>query len=157
MRHFFSMVLVVILLASITPLAVADRAMMYNDVRANPSDNVDNPFDLSTANYSAPFAFKEYSATMAIGYESNVTFSLNSTYINFSSSASVPVYIKAYYWNGSSWISAYSKTINVDKTATDYGPYTITGLSSGKPFYIRLSKTQYSGYKCIGTIVVEGN
>lgn len=158
MKRFLCLAFIFVLVVCIVPSSIADKALMYNDVRADPSANVDDPYDLDSSNYSASFGFKNYSATMAIKYASSVTVNLNSTYINFQSSASVPVTIKAYYWNGSYWInSGYSNTISVNKTATNYGPYTITGLSSNKPFYIKLSKTQYTGYKCKGTIVVEGN
>ena len=158
MKRFLSLVLTLFLAIGFASSSIADRAIMYNDTRADPSANVDDPYDLDFSNYSAPFAFKEQSTTMAIKYASTVKIRLNSTYINFSSSASVPVTIKAYYWNGSYWIyTGYIETINIDKTAHNYGPYTVTGLSTNKPFYIKLSKTQYKGYKCIGTIVVEGN
>ena len=66
MKRFLFLAFIFVLVVCIVPSSFADKALMYNDVRADPSANVDDPYDLDSSNYSASFGFKNYSATMAI-------------------------------------------------------------------------------------------
>lgn len=66
------------------------------------------------------------------------------------------VYVKAYYWNGTTWKRATvtPSSVKVSKNMATY-TFNVTGISRGTAFYVKLSKTEYTGYKFIGNITIS--
>lgn len=125
---------------------------------ANPDNNRDDPYDLSGSNYTSVFAFKEYSTTIAIKVpaDGNATVTLTNAYMNFDSTNKPTVYVKAYYWNGTTWKRATvtPSSVKVSKNMATY-TFNVTGISRGTAFYVKLSKTEYTGYKFTGNITIS--
>ena len=65
-------------------------------------------------------------------------------------------YVKAYYWNGTTWKRATvtPSSVKVSKNMATY-TFNVTGISRGTAFYVKLSKTEYTGYKFIGNITIS--
>lgn len=161
-KFFLGLLLCLMVMMGCVAFANADTAVMFDDqlinLCADPNSNVDNPFDLSSSDYTSTFNFASYSTTKAIKVPSNgtATVTLTDAYMNFSSSSKPTVYVKAYYWNGSTWKTAKvtPSSVKVSKTKTSY-TFTVSGISSGSAFYVKLSKTEYSGYKFTGKITIS--
>ncbi len=162
MKKFFLAMLLCVMAVGCIAFASADTAVMFDDqminLCADPNSNVDNPFDLSSSNYTSTFNFASYTTTKAIKVPSDgkVTVTLDDAYMNFSSSSKPTVYVKAFYWNGSTWKSATVSpaSVKVSKTKSSYS-FTVSGISKGTAFYVKLSKTEYSGYKFTGKITIS--
>ncbi len=162
MKKFFSTLLVLTLVFACFATAVAETGVMYNDSSivtcANPDNNRDDPYDLSGSNYTSVFAFKEYSTTIAIKVpaDGNTTVTLTNAYMNFDSTNKPTVYVKAYYWNGTTWKRATvtPSSVKVSKNMATY-TFNVTGISRGTAFYVKLSKTEYTGYKFTGNITIS--
>lgn len=128
-------------------------------VLANPDTNKDNPYSLTYG--PRGFSFKQYTATYSIEAPSDGTVSVSLTNTCLSINRSVTCYIQANYWNGTAWKAATvivpgqnSAQITVNGTASSYS-FSVTGLPAGAPFYIRLSKSSYTGYAVSGSITVS--
>jgi hypothetical protein len=162
MKKFLIGLLVLTLVLSCTVFAYADTAVMYDDqfinLCADPNSNVDNPYNLSSSSYKSTFNFANYSTTKAIKVPSDgtATVTLTDAYMNFSSTSKPTVYVKAYYWNGSTWIKATvtPSSVKVSKTKATY-TFSVSGISKGTAFYVKLSKTEYTGYKFTGSITIS--
>lgn len=161
-EKFFSTLLVLTLVFACFATAVAETGVMYNDSSivtcANPDNNRDDPYDLSDSNYTSVFAFKESSTTMAIKVpaDGDATVTLTNAYMNFDSTNKPTVYVKAYYWNGTTWKRATvtPSSVKVSKNMATY-TFNVTGISRGTAFYVKLSKTEYTGYKFTGNITIS--
>lgn len=162
MKKVFAALLIMVIALSSVVSAYAYTGVMYNDqiisTYANPDDTVNNPFDLGSRNYTSSFSFKSYSATQAIKVpaDGKATVTLSNAYMDFSSTRTPTVYVKAYYWNGQTWKSATvtPSSVKVSKTKADYS-FTVSGISKGSAFYVKLSKTEYSGYYFKGGITIS--
>ncbi|MDO4837080.1 MAG: hypothetical protein Q4B32_01675 [Clostridia bacterium] len=162
MKRFLLVLMALTMVMGSVSFASADTAVMYDDDQlfnlcADPNSNVDNPFDLSSSSYTSTFNFAKYTTTKAIKVPSdgNATVTLTDACMNFSSSSKPTVYVKAYYWNGSTWKNAKvtPSSVKVSKTKANYS-FTVSGISSGSAFYVKLLKTEYSGYKFTGKIEI---
>ena len=107
-------------------VAAAEGIVPYG----NPDTTLDNPQSLP---YSSSFSFKEGS------------------YLTTNRTAKIS--IKAYYWNGSTWKSSDSSSVTINNTKADYS--VTLSVSANKPLYVRLSKTDYTGYYAKGTLTIE--
>ena len=112
-------------------VAAAEGIVPYG----NPDTTLDNPQSLP---YSSSFSFKEGSTT-------------NDAYLTTNRTAKIS--IKAYYWNGSTWKSSDSSSVTINNTKADYS--VTLSVSANKPLYVRLSKTDYTGYYAKGTLTIE--
>ncbi len=162
MKKFLLALLLCVMAVGCIAFASADTAVMLNDwmidLYADPNGNVDNPFDLSSSDYTSSFNFASHVVTNAIKVPSDgkVTMTLDDAYMNFRSSGKPTVYVEAFYWNGSTWKSAKvtPASVKVSKTKSSYS-FTVSGISKGTAFYVKLSKTEYSGYKFTGKITIS--
>lgn len=162
MKKSLSFLLMLTMVFSCIASASAYTGVMHNDqsimTYANPDDTVDNPHDLGSSAYTSVFAFQNSSSTEAIKVPSDgkATVTLSDAYMNFTSTGKPTVYVKAYYWNGSTWKSATvsPSSAKVSKTKDDY-TFTVSGISRGTAFYVKLSKTEYTGYKFMGDITIS--
>lgn len=126
-------------------VAVAEGIVPYG----NPDTTIDSPKELP---YRSSFSFKNGSTTDAIKRSSSsITVELQDAYLTTNRSAKIT--IKAYYWNGSTWKSADSDTVTIDNTQSDYS--VTLNVSSGSVFYVKLSKTDYTGYYAKGTLNIK--
>lgn len=124
---------------------LADEIVPYG----NPDDTIDTPESLP---YSSSFSFKNGSTTNAIERSSStITVTLHDAYLTTNRSAKIA--IKAYYWNGQTWISADSDSVTIDNTKADYSVK--LNVSSGSVFYVRISKSDYPGYYAKGTLSIK--
>ena len=110
---------------------------------------LDNPQSLP---YSSSFSFKEGSTTNEFKTSSgSITVKLEDAYLTTNRTAKIS--IKAYYWNGSTWKSSDSSSVTINNTKADYS--VTLSVSANKPLYVRLSKTDYTGYYAKGTLTIE--
>lgn len=88
--------------------------------------------------------------------DGDATVTLTNAYMNFDSTNKPTVYVKAYYWNGTTWKRATvtPSSVKVSKNMATY-TFNVTGISRGTAFYVKLSKTEYTGYKFIGNITIS--
>lgn len=80
-----------------------------------------------------------------------ITVKLEDAYLTTNRTAKIS--IKAYYWNGSTWKSSDSSSVTINNTKADYS--VTLSVSANKPLYVRLSKTDYTGYYAKGTLTIE--
>lgn len=126
-------------------VAAAEGIVPYG----NPDTTLDNPQSLP---YSSSFSFKEGSTTNAFKTSSgSITVKLEDAYLTTNRTAKIS--IKAYYWNGSTWKSSDSSSVTINNTKADYS--VTLSVSANKPLYVRLSKTDYTGYYAKGTLAIE--
>ena len=120
-------------------VAAAEGIVPYG----NPDTTLDNP---------QSFSFKEGSTTNAFKTSSgSITVKLEDAYLTTNRTAKIS--IKAYYWNGSTWKSSDSSSVTINNTKADYS--VTLSVSANKPLYVRLSKTDYTGYYAKGTLTIE--
>lgn len=138
-----SLVLVVLMLSGL--VAAAEGIIPYG----NPDTTLDSPKSLP---YRSSFSFKNGSTTDALKKSSSsITVKLEDAYLTTNRSAKIN--INAYYWNGSTWKSADSSSVTINNTMDDYS--VTLNVSSGSVFYVRLSKSDYTGYYAKGTLNIE--
>ena len=138
-----SILIGVLMLSSLA--AIAEGIVPYG----NPDTTIGNPKSLP---YSSSFSFKNGSTTDAIKRaSSSITVTLEDAYLTTNRSAKIN--INAYYWNGSTWKSADSGSVTINNTKDDYS--VTLNISSGSVFYVKLSKSDYTGYYAKGTIAIE--
>ena len=126
-------------------VAAAEGIVPYG----NPDTTLDNPQSLP---YSSSFSFKEGSTTNAFKTSSgSITVKLEDAYLTTNRTAKIS--IKAYYWNGSTWKSSDSSSVTINNTKADYS--VTLSVSANKPLYVRLSKTDYTGYYAKGTLTID--
>lgn len=77
----------------------------------------------------------------------------NGSFTNETKNRTAKISIKAYYWNGSTWKSSDSSSVTINNTKADYS--VTLSVSANKPLYVRLSKTDYTGYYAKGTLTIE--
>lgn len=137
--------LMLVVLMLFGAVAMADGTSLYG----NPDTTLDNPKSLP---YSSNFSFQKGSTTVSlISSSKSITVNLKNTYLAKNRSAKIT--IKVCYWNGSTWISSGSSSVMINDTEGNYSKnFTVP---ANKPFYVRLSKTDYTDYYAKGTLTVE--
>lgn len=161
MKKMCCFLLVAVMILCCFNSALAYTGVTYCDMpiaRGNPNTTLDDPYDWSEGDYTAPFNFLEYCHTNAICVPADgvVTLTLEDAYMNFSSTNMPTIDINAYYWNGSTWKDATvsPSSQKVSKNPADY-TFTISGISSGDVFYVELVKDEYMGYKFTGSLRIS--